>query len=392
MKQGKNYWHNRQVTGRKFYVGLLIASLLFATGCRKVIMPDTTNSGDAPLSLSPSNTAQPPAIVVNTGGSIQAAVNAAAEGSVIKINPGTYVGSITINKSGITLMGEGNVTIQNPGGAAIGVIVQDAADGFTLRNVTVRDFKERGVELKHVDGFLLSHVTAITNGEFGLFVQDSNNGTIEHCDATGHTDTGIFVGESTHVTVSQNKSYGNTIGFETENASFVTIDNNQAYDNAAGMLCLLVPGKPATESSNISITRNQIRGNNHSNLQTVEGELEKVLPSGIGVLLLGTNHTLVQDNHVTDNQFTGVAVLSTLALAVLANIPPEAFAGNDFNPDEVKVISNQVKNNGFAAPAGYPPAYRPFLGFDLLWDGSGTGNCWIRNLYGLSFPSPLPAC
>jgi parallel beta-helix repeat protein len=389
MKQQKNKFIGRPTNERNRYACLLLIVLFFMAGCRKDF---ATDNGDTSTAPSLSEAKKTPVMEVVAGRSIQAAINAAPDGAIIKIRPGVYQESITVNKPRITLIGDDQVIIQNPGGASIGIQVRDAGDGFTLKNITIRNFEERGVELINVDGFLLSHVVAASNGEFGLFVQYSSNGTIEHCETTGQTDTGIFVGESFDVTVSQNKSHGNTIGVETENASFIRIDQNHLYDNAAGMLCLLVPGKSVTESSRLSITKNQIRSNNHTNLQTVEGELEKELPSGIGVLILGVNQAQLLENHVTYNKFTGITIVSTLALALLANIPPEAFAGNDYNPDEVRVLSNQIKNNGLAMPAEYSPKYGPFLGFDLLWDGSGTGNCWSKNQYDTSNPSPLPAC
>ena len=42
-------------------------------------------------------------IIVNPGGSIQAAVNGAASGDTILVNPGTYTEQVTINKN-LTLM------------------------------------------------------------------------------------------------------------------------------------------------------------------------------------------------------------------------------------------------------------------------------------------------
>ncbi len=49
---------------------------------------------------------------------------------------------------------------------------------------------------------------------------------------------------------------------------------------------------------------------------------------------------------------------------------------------------NQVTGNG-AAP---PPLPIPLPGVDLLWDGSGIGNCLSGNTFDRSFPPGLPAC
>ncbi|GAA4741629.1 right-handed parallel beta-helix repeat-containing protein [Flavisolibacter ginsenosidimutans] len=380
--------HNTQADVSKSIIFLLAASLLFVTGCKKELTSNNAESDKAESLAMQANNAKAPAIVVQPGTSIQAAINAVPNGSVIKILQGTYSESIVVNKPGITLTGEGNVVIQNPGDVSIGIQVVKGADGFALSNVTVQGFKDRAVEIKEINGLLLSHVTAIGNNkeEFGLFVQYCTNGTIEHCEATGHTDTGIFVGESTGVSLAQNESFANTIGIETENASRITIDKNHMHDNSAGILCLLVPGKSTSESSNITITKNQIRDNNHANLQTDPSELEFILPTGIGILILGVDNMLVEDNHVTGNQYTGIGVVTTAILGPTPGIDPVS--------DNVKVVSNQVKNNGFNPQSLYFPTY---FASDLLWLGpdfgaTGTGNCWSKNLYDTSFPATLPSC
>jgi parallel beta-helix repeat protein len=386
MKQEKknNEERIRSTAGKKWMVFVLAAAALAAVSCQKEIA-DPAASADAAPGKAASKMPKALVVVVHAGSSIQAAINNAGAGSVIKIEAGLYKEGLTVNKP-ITLMGEDGVVLQNPGDEDYGIVVQDGADGFALKNMTIRDFTQRALFMTYVDGFLLSHVTVISNGEFGLFSEFCKNGLIEHCEGTGHTETPVFVGQSTNVTISQNKSYANVIGFEVENSSYITLDKNHASDNAVGIMCLLVPGRITKESSNITITKNQVRENNHPNF-SAPPEMESVLPAGVGILILGVNNSLVQDNLVTKNQFTGVAVISTLVMALLANLPPEAFADIEPNPDGVKVVSNLVKNNGAVPPAGLP-----FPGVDLLWDGSGNGNCWSRNSYNSSYPPVLPAC
>src|SRR5207248_110361 len=100
--------------------------------------------------------------VVHAGGSIQAAVNAATPGAVIRIEPGTYREAVHVAVPGLKLIGlhgkrGRGVIIENPGTEANGVAVDPGSDGFTLVDVTVRGFRENGVYLSGVHGFLLSH-------------------------------------------------------------------------------------------------------------------------------------------------------------------------------------------------------------------------------------------
>src|SRR5437867_12546514 len=90
--------------------------------------------------------------VVHAGGSIQAAVNAAGPGSVIRIEPGTYREAVHVAVPGLKLMGlhgKGGrgAIIENPGTEANGVTVDPGSDGFALVDVTVRGFRENGVYL-----------------------------------------------------------------------------------------------------------------------------------------------------------------------------------------------------------------------------------------------------
>jgi parallel beta-helix repeat protein len=292
-----------------------------------------------------------------------------------------------VNKANIELAGTGDgVVIQNPGGVNNGITVRNEGNGFVVRNVTVKNFLRNGVFMARVDNFLLSHVTAVNNGEYGLFPVRCHNGKIEHCIATGHDDTGIYIGQSSNVELSYNQAYGNVNGLEVENSTDVTVVKNQAYDNTAGILVVLLPGLTVKTASGVIISHNHVYNNNHVNFAE-PGEFESFVPSGSGILIVGCDGTIVQDNNVSDNHFTGIATVSTVILGTLAGLPPEAFADIEPNADGTRVINNILNNNGAAPPAGLP-----LPGSDLIWDGSGSGNCWKENKFTSSFPSQLPIC
>src|SRR3954451_16949221 len=151
---------------------LSLLLVIVFTGCNKEATQSNTllSSSTSSSSRDAANAKQ--GITVHAGESIQAAVNAAAPGTTIKIEPGTYLESVTVNKACIKLMGMGDketaVIIKNPGDEEDGIKVGDAGDGFVLQNVTVEDFEENGVVLDSVDNFKISHVTAISNGEYGI--------------------------------------------------------------------------------------------------------------------------------------------------------------------------------------------------------------------------------
>jgi parallel beta-helix repeat protein len=365
---------------------LFIITLLFLfTGCKK---EQVATEAQQQQTVTDMSTAKAD-IIVHSGGSIQAAVNAALAGMVIKIEPGIYKEAISITKArikliGLTINGAG-VIIQNPGDEENGIIVNDNGDGFTLQNVTVRGFEENGVILIGVNNFCISRVTAVNNGEYGIFPVHCSHGVIDHCTVSGHSDTGLYVGQSSDVNIQFNTAFANVNGLEVENSSDIKVTCNQSHNNVCGILIDLLPGKDIKTSKRVYVGNNHVYNNNHKNFGE-KGELESYVPSGLGILVLGTDETTVEKNTVTGNKFTGITVFSTLVLGELAGLPPEAFADIEPNPDGVYIHKNILRNNG-AEP---PPIELP--GVDLLWDGSGINNCWSDNNFKTSAPSPLPSC
>ena len=350
--------------------------LLVAAAC------DAPGRIAAPLAPSADRIARA-GVIVHAGESIQAAVDAARSGTVIQIEPGTYAEAIHISVPGLALVGQRRqdgrgVVIENPGGAANGIRVDPGGDRFVLLDVTVRGFGENGVLLSGVDGFLLSGVTAQDNGAYGLFPVHSSHGLIERCRASGHNDTGIYVGQSHDVSVRHSVAFANVNGIEFENSQRVQGIANEVYDNVVGILVVVLPGLDVKTTSDVLVARNRVHDNNHANFAP-PGDLASFVPSGSGILIVGADRATVEGNTVSGNQFTGIAVGSTLLLGTLAGLPPEAFADIEPNPDHAVIRSNRVTGNGTASPIPFLPAV------DLLWDGTGGGNCWGRNRFASSF-------
>jgi parallel beta-helix repeat protein len=367
-----------------FLLSILFVSAVFLSACKK--------NYSSPCHDENSFSGKGKPIIVHSGGSIQAAVDAAEPGQVISIAAGTYSESIVVNKAGIQIIGSScyagdRVIIENPGAAANGITVNAGADGFVLKNVTVQNFKSNGVLLTHVNDFLLSHVAAINNGAYGLFPVFCKNGAIEYCSATGHDDTGIYVGQSDSIAMQYNETYGNVNGLEVENSTGIVVFKNHSYDNVSGILIVLLPGLTIKTASNILVTQNNFENNNHINFGDPADGFEALVPSGTGILNVGADNVTIKNNKISNNNFTGIATVSTLVLGALAGLPPAAFADIEPNPDNTKITNNILVNNGTAPPAGLP-----LPGVDLLWDGSGTNNCWKNNIHASEYPTPLPAC
>ncbi len=372
---------------RQICLMLAVITISFAS-CKKAM---EAQSEEKQLTSAEKTANGMPHIVVKSGSSIQAAVDAANTGTIIFIQPGIYNEAIHVNKAGIQLVGMNEkskeIIIQNPGDEENGIEVTSNGNGFVLKNVTVQNFKDNGVLLTGVDNFILDHVKAINNKEYGLFPVFCHHGVITYCSATGSSDTGIYVGQSTDIEVQYNTAFANVSGFEIENCTNVNASFNESYDNAGGLLVFLLPGLIVKSASNISVIKNYIHDNNRANFSTPQGGFEFFVPTGSGILVVGADNTTIQKNIISHNNFVGIATVSSLIIGSLAGLPPEAFADIEPNPDGAKIIENTLTQNGSAAPPGLPlPAA------DLLWDGSGTNNCWSKNIYTTSYPSAFPVC
>jgi parallel beta-helix repeat protein len=331
-----------------------------------------------------------PDVVVSPGGSLQAAVDAAGAGGVVHVLAGTYAQSVSVTQPGVRIVGitgadGAPVIIENPGGVRNGVDVRGAAHGFALVNVTVRGFDANGVFLSGIDDFLLSRVTAESNGAYGLFPVRANGGVIEHSAASGHADAGLYVGQSSNVTMRNNRVFENVVGIEASNSSSIKLLHNEAWDNSNGILAVLLPGRQIRTAGDMTIAGNIIRDNNRPNFADPE-DLVAAVPAGTGILVVGADRVLVEGNTVIGNAFIGIGVGSSMVLAALSGGDPTPFLELEPDPEGVRVSRNTVTGNGTASPIPFlPPA-------DLLWDGSGAGNCWAGNTFTSSFPELLPDC
>ena len=374
---------SERMPGWKNLAILISTGTLFLLSCKKEI----EQQQDTPVAQMKTHSGA--VFTVQSGQSINDAVNAAPANSIIRVEPGLYLEAINFDKPGMQIIGTGEgVIIQNPGGENNGIRVGSNGDGFVLKQVTIKDFLRNGLFMSGVDNFLLSHVTAINCGVYGLYPVRANNGKMEHCTATGHTDSGIYIGQSTNVEVSFNHAYGNVIGIEVENCANVTANNNQSYNNVAGILVTLLPPnerRTVLVGADNFITNNHVYNNNLENFAT--GGLAAFVPKGTGILIVGSDRTTVDKNNISQNNFVGIATVSTAILGLLAGAPLPRIAEIEPNPDGTRITRNVLNNNGTIAPAGLPlPAT------ELLWDGSGTNNCWKNNNYSSSYPSSLPQC
>jgi parallel beta-helix repeat protein len=328
-------------------------------------------------------------LIVHPGDNIQSAVDSARPGTTILIEPGIYQQTIAVSTPNLSLVGiidsHGNEpTIESPAGADTGVTVTGPLNGFRLANIKIQGFSGNGVLLDGVSHFQISNVQAINNGEYGIFPVFSAHGVITSSSASGSNDTGIYVGQSNDIVIQNSLAFDNVNGIEIENSTNVTAIHNECRQNTVGILEDLLPGLTVEVSAHNQLLGNFVHDNNRPNTASPD-DIASFEPSGIGILIIGGSFSVVQSNIVTGNGYAGIVLISGLEFVSLAGLPPSVYAGLDPNPEHTQIAQNVVLGNGLLfSYAMLPP------GADLLWDGSGSGNHWVHNLFGTSDPSVLP--
>ena len=338
-------------------------------------------------------------ILVTT--TIQAAVDAAQPGDTILVPPGTYRESVLVTKSHLTITGSPAAVIDAEGfptGIRVGTgrISRDgpvptcpplAVEGFTLKGLTITHGGFSGAFLVGVDGYHLTGTRYVDNPVYGPFPVCSRNGLIDFNHVVGggsavgpSLDTGIYVGDDDQVTVRHNSVTNYVIGVVVENTIHATVQDNLLQGNTAGIYVAVLPDHPRPFTDDVVVERNQVIRNNLPNpVPPDSGDEIGGVPTGVGIVNLGSDHVVVRSNRVLGNNSLGVIILRNLFGPADPRIEPD--------PDFNQVRGNVVLQNG-----QHPDPVRAITpGADIVYDGTGTGNCFANNVFKTEFPAGITA-
>ena len=309
--------------------------------------------------------------VVSPGDSIQEAIDRAAPGSTIRVQPGEYHEAITIDTNKITLVGGDGTPATRPvleGDGLLSDAVIASGFDFTMSNFEVRHYVGNGVVTQETTRATIADLKLDDTGLYGVYPVRSSFVKILRVEVMGARDAGIYVGQSKGVIVEDCVAHGNVTGIEIENSVDALVQKNHVYDNAGGILVFALPGNPSKEASGTRVVRNRVIGNNHANFADPAAIVAKV-PSGGGIFILAADGTDVTGNEIRDNNSFGVAVLGLESL-----FPGQGSFDVGAFSDRTRVHGNTFAGNGSKPDKGVLAA--GLKGADLLWDVSGATNMW----------------
>jgi hypothetical protein len=327
---------------------------------------------------------------------LHAAVNAVNKGSnsVIKIRPGTYNEGVTLvghRYDGLSFVG----TSQNPRKAVLEgrgaklngdshEVAQNAIDAtnvdrLKIKNLWARNFETNGFFV-HADngtanckGFLMKNDLASFNRSYGLFAKRCIGGRITKSKGWGHGDSAIYIGETPPqknpkwTQIDHDVAFENVLGYSGTNSKYVNIHHSEFFNNGAGIVPNTLDSERFEPNAHGRIHHNAIFWNNFnyylpdSPVETVSGGLGPGglynYPTGIGVVLFGSDGWTVKDNRIFGHFMWG-----TMSFSDPFN------SGHDALNERNRFIDNKMSR-------GRTDKNR----FDFFNDGSGKGNCFSGN-------------
>jgi plastocyanin len=161
------------------------------------------------------------------------------------------------------------------------------------------------------------------------------------------------------------------------------VHDNLVYDNTAGILVFVLPGKVQKEGKRTRVFRNWSLRNNRPNFGDPESIVGQ-LPYGLGLLIAGADDTVVENNWIKNNDTAGIALVRLA--------PDQAAKDPELDPlaERNRILFNRVSQNGLHPHAVGTEGYGG--GADLVWDGTGADNCADLPDHATTAGSPLAAC
>jgi hypothetical protein len=293
----------------------------------------------------------------------------------------------------------------------------DRADGFVLRNVTVRHAREHDIYVLETNGYLLDRFKAFWAGEYGVLTFVEDHGLIQNCDAAGSGDSGLYPGAGAKTSAGRDTnfyptfrysqeirycdSHHNLAGYSGTDGSGTHVDHDNFYDNSLGFTTdvFTAPGHPGFPQQGDLIEHNNFYSNNFnpylpdSDIAPTEPE-----PVGTGLWIAGGNDDVVRYNRFYDNWRRG-AMLFAVPDSTVCGPPP---VGSDVPVPgcDPSKFSTSYRDSFYGNQMGVAPNGTPEPnGTDFWWDDfvTNTGNCWYGNTAApgqsvSTSPSSLPWC
>lgn len=274
----------------------------------------------------------------------------------------------------------------------------DRADGFVLRNLTVRHANEHDIYVLESNGYLLDSFKTFYAGEYGVLTFVEDHGVIQNCEAAGNGDSGLYPGSGAKTGAGRDErvypaarysqeirycdSHHNTSGYSGTDGSATWVHHNNFYGNALGFTTdvFTAAGHPGFPQQGDLVEKNDFFSNNFNPYLAGSDVVPTVpVPVGSGMWIAGGDDNVVRNNTFRDNRRRGAMLFAVPDAFVCADQPMTGC-------DPLKLSTshrNQFYGNRMTGN-----------GVDFWWDAfpGNSGNCWYSNGAVTTSPGNLPDC
>jgi Right handed beta helix region len=307
------------------------------------------------------------------------AIAQAQPGDTIVLEAGTYPGGYVVPeaKHDITIRGldRNTVVLDGEDRRRDGFLIH--ADGVSILNLSAHNFRRNAFYWLAADRFRGSYLTAWNVGGYGIYVEDGEQGVLDHDYVSGAADAAYYVGECRPcgATLTRVVATLSAVGYSGTNATDVAIRDSVFDRNGAGILPNSYANEALPPQERTTIVRNRVTRSGRARVP-IRTALAGFV--GICIAIAGGKTNVVRQNRVTGSERYGIAVFPTARFVSFSPNAPEP--GPPWRPRGNRVARNVVTGSGIADLA--------------LAKGSGSRNCFTRNVAGRTLPRDLqtPAC
>jgi hypothetical protein len=340
--------------------------------------------------------------------SISAAVRKARGGDTIRIKGGTYREGVKVvgpRYDGLKIVGD----VKHPrrvhldgrrlhGAKAQNGLLINNADGVTVKGLYAQGYRANGIFFVNLDDYSATHLVTNNDGSYGVFAFNTKGGRMAAIESYANNDAGIYIGQTPpqskpeRTIVTGITSYLNSVGFSGTNARYVTITKSRWFNNGTGIVPDAEKSEKYAPASDNVISHNDVFWNNFNLYRGAPFKIPShgpiglaSFPVGLGVVLLGGQNTVVEDNRIFGNWLAGFAAIQQVTL----------LGEKDAKLREAAELrGNTIRNNQFGLGG------RDLNARDMFYDGTGTRNCFQGNVTttgnlpadnGTFAPCPAPA-
>ena len=298
--------------------------VLGAVGLTRGSGPEASRSADWGGQSEPEPLEDYDTIIVDADGdgdheTVQGAVDAADDGTLILVQPGVYYEEVEVEDTErLTIRGtDRDEVILDGDDYEYYNAFTITADDVVVENLTVREYEVNGVYWVGVEGYRASHVIAHHVAHYAIYAFDSRYGRFEHCYTSGSDDAGFYIGQSqpADAVITDCVAEYNGMGYSGTNAGGNLVIKDSVWrHNVTGIVPNTLDSQEGAPQGHdvggIRIENNEIYDNNNLDAPAIANAYAAF---GNGITVAGGRKNDIVDNYIHDQEKYGIAVTPMLS-------------------------------------------------------------------------------